>query len=123
MSKNEKIVAWSVGSLVFSILTFVCVDCSAGKSRTLECYVAGKEYVPPRTSVYTSTDSDGNIQVHTTHYPEEFHVICQEYGAEIIDVQTSRGTYYHVTNGQSVSVSIREGRWTHSKYLPSIAGN
>lgn len=104
-------------------LCFMCVDCSCGTTQHNECTAIAHEYKPPWTEVTTSTDSDGEVSISTTHHPEEYHVICSVNGDgpdHQFDCNSSRITYYAVTNGQPVMVRTREGRWTHHRYIPSI---
>lgn len=108
------------GCCLFWVIAFFIADFSGGKTRFLECYVADREYKPAWTDISTYTDSDGHTQVTTIHHPEEYHLICYEHGESVIDVSTSRGIYYTVTNHQEVTVKVRQGRWTHAKYVPQI---
>lgn len=107
--------------LVSPALGFVCLDCCMGERHYHECRVLDHHYVAPYTTFYTSTDSDGNSTLESTHHPEEFHVICQRYDDEVLfDCSEFRAEYYAVTNGQQVTVRTRQGRWTSHQYLPRI---
>ena len=88
-----KILGSIIGVVIVSALIFVCVDCAAGRTRHLECYVADHEYREAWTQVSTHTDSDGKTHISTTHHPEEFHLICQEFSSGAIDVQTTHSIY------------------------------
>ena len=110
-----------LAALVLCGLTFLCVDCSAGKTRYLECYVADKERVAAWTEVHTSIDSDGNVHVSTQYHPEEFRLLCQEHGADaLVRVNVGEGFYREATNGQPVTVRVRVGRWTGMNHLARI---
>lgn len=100
---------------------FLVVDCSAGKTRYLECSVRDHHYVAPWTETRVSTDDEGHVHIDTTRHPEEFHVICSELqGANVIDCHTSSSLYHSVTNSQIVTVRTRQGRWTGGQYLPCL---
>ena len=109
--------------ILFGLLVFFCLDCGVGKTRYLECYVADREYKPAWTEISSHTDSDGHTHFSTTRHPEEFHVFCQELSAGVIDVSTTRSIYHIVTNNQSVTVKIREGKWSGIKWMPQIELN
>ena len=107
-------------TLVLCGLTFLCVDCSAGKTRHLECYVADKERVAAWTEIHTSVDSDGNTHISTQYHPEEFRLICQEYGADLVRVNVGESFYREATNGQPVTIRVRVGKWTGINHLARI---
>ena len=111
----------SIGILITLALVGVCVDCSCGVTRYHECHVLDHHYVASYTTTTVGSDSDGHTTIDTIHHPEEFHVICQRYGDDaLFDCSESMAKYYAVTNGQQVTVSTRQGRWTHAQYLPSV---
>ena len=112
-----------IGAIILLCLSLVgvCVDCGAGKTRFLECSVLNHHYVPSHTEITSSTDGDGKVTVSPQYYPEEFHLICSEIGTDnILDCEETEWTYQRITNGQPVTVKSREGKWTHSHYLPTI---
>lgn len=99
----------------------VIVDCSCGTTKHLECSVQGREYKPPYTDYYFTSDSDGNMQQHSTYYPEEYHIFVFDLeDSSQLDINTSSYNYNTLTNNQVVNVSVRIGHWTKTKYLPTI---
>lgn len=106
--------------LVAGFLAFVCVDCSTGKTRYLECYVADKDHIAAWTQVHTSVDTDGHTHVWTEYHPEQFRLLCQEHGGEVVAVEVREGFYRDATNGQPVTVRVRVGRLTGANYIPRI---
>lgn len=110
-----------LGIVFFLAVSFLLVDCSCGTTRFFECSVTGHHYVEPWTEISQSVDSDGNSTVSTIQHPEEFHILCEESdGTLTFDCPTSRQDYYQITNGEPVTVSTRQGKWTKGQYLPSI---
>lgn len=111
----------TVGALLGGLLLFMCVDCSAGSGKYYETEVLNHYYKPAWTEYHSSTDSNGRTTMRTTRHSEEWHVCCQDLeGAEVFDVNTSASIYGSVTNGQIVTVKVRQGKWTGWGYLSSI---
>lgn len=101
-----------------ALIALFILDVALGEPMALECVVTGKYYVPP--SVNVTSDGDGGIDVSTD--PEEFHVTAKEvYGDRGFDVSTKQHLYATLTNGQTVRINARLGKWTGSVHVGSIS--
>lgn len=118
-----KAICITVASVIGLLLVFICVDCSSGVTKHYDCRVSGRHYVAAWVETKVSSDSEGNISTSVIHHPEEFHLFCDdlEDAAKTFDVSTSSACYNTITNGESVIVRVREGKWTRLSYFPSIA--
>lgn len=112
----------AIGSLVFALLLFLCVDCLGGRVRYFECDVVDHHYVPAYTQVHTSVDDHGNVTTWTTYNSEEYQLGCAQIGAAgYFWVNVPRYSWDTMTNGEYVTVRTRQGRWTKHQWLPTIA--
>lgn len=101
---------------------FCIADCSAGRSKHLECVVIGHEYKPAWVETYSTTDSEGRTHIETTYHREEFWLVCQDQETmNEVNVQTRQFVYNSTTNNQEVTVETRIGRWTGIRWVPSIS--
>lgn len=98
---------------------FIILDYSLGKNTEQElAYVTGVVYIPERTTVTTSIDSDDipHVSIHTD----------PEYWVVTIDVNNE---YYNMTfyskprylKNESVYVNSTIGKWSHIKYGYKLA--
>lgn len=101
-------------------LVFVVADCSGGKSKHIEAYVFDHEYHEAWTEISHHTDSEGHSYTTTTHHPEEFHLIVVIHGGHNMDLDVGSAMYSSVTNGQDITLKVREGYWTGWNYLPQV---
>lgn len=114
------------GCFVLALLVGVIADCSAGHTRHIESLVMGHRFVPGYLSTWTNVDADGNVTTDSTWHPEEYHLDCAPCGIDYswdhsLDVRVSQEQFESVTNGQYVTVRVREGKWTGARYLPQLA--
>lgn len=117
-----KAIGITVASVIGLLLVFVCVDCSSGVTKHYDCRVSGRHHVAAWVETRVSSDSDGNISTSVIHHPEEFHLFCDDFedSTRTFDVRTTSVCYNTITNGESVVVRVRQGKWTGIGYLPSI---
>lgn len=113
------------GFILFSIAVLVLVGCifdaGCGDTHRYECQVAGHNYEPPWVETYSTTDSEGHQEIHSTQHSEVFHLICTEdQGSQTFDCVCNRKQYTVKTNGQEVTVRTRIGRWTKHRWMPTV---
>ena len=117
----KAILIGSALGVVAVMLCFLCADCCAGTTVRYDCRVSGRQFIEPWTEVDTSTDSDGHVHVTTTRHEAEFHLFCDPLDdGKTINVNTTAVKYHTITNGQEVTVSVRSGRWTGVRWLPTL---
>lgn len=110
-----------LSSILLTGVTFIVTDCSCGNSRRIESYVDDHYHKDSWVEYSTYTDSDGHTSSSTTYHPEEWHLYCVDYELHNqCDVQVKHRQYESITNGQDVSIIVRQGKWTHMKYMPYI---
>lgn len=68
-------------AIIFTLILViggVIIDFSCGTTKHLECSVQGREYKPSYTDYYFTSDSDGNVQQHSTYHPEEYNIFVSD---------------------------------------------
>ena len=116
-----KILPCILGSSAGLILAFIITDCSVGTSKNYSAIVIDKIHEKAWTETWTTTDSEGHIQIHTTHHPEVWQLFCSNTdGPETFKVDVTENKYMMISNNQSVVVTTKQGKFTKVNYLPHI---